>query len=146
MSIAIYTPSSDLSPVTARVERLRAVAVERAHTQLSNGEECTLLAVRSWWRTGDEASHMLRRGVMAGDILRGMTPVIDPDELLVGKYARRTLSAEEQVKLAHWRNYGEPATSKAHGQRAHMAIDYERVLRLGVAGVQAQITQYRAYP
>jgi formate C-acetyltransferase len=126
------------------VERLRAAALERAYAMPSVDDECVLLTARSWWRTGHEGSHMLRRGILAGDILCGMTPVIDADELLVGKYAYRTLTDDERSALAMWRAYGEPATSKALGQRAHMAVDYERVLRRGVAGIKEDIAGLRA--
>jgi len=136
--------SSDLTQASCRVERLREVAVERAHTPgACGGIECALLEARSWWSSRGESSHMLRRGILAGDILAGMTPVIDADELLVGKYAIRVFTPEEEAELDNWRKYGQPATSKADGQRAHMAIDYERVLRMGIVGVKAQIELYR---
>ncbi len=134
---------AELTPATPRVEALRRHALARAHTNAGN-QEAELAGARSWLRSGGEASHILRRGLLAGDILRDLTPVIDPDELLVGKFAYRALTDAEQAELARWRETGDPATSKAYGQRSHMAIDFERVLRLGVTGVRALIARFRS--
>ncbi len=132
-----------LTSATPRVERLRAHALAAAHDGCGAGPEVELLAARSWWGSGAEASHILRRGRLAGEILRGLTPVIDPDELLVGKFSPRPLTAEEAAEVARWQEYGEPATSKANGQRAHMAVDYDLLLRDGIAGLRARIERFR---
>ena len=137
MIYSLYTPP------TARVERLRDHAMARAQSMGDDGES-QLAAARGWLRSGNEINYLLRRGLLAGEILRNLTPVIDPDELLVGKYSFRPLTPQEQAELDEWQRCGEPATGKAAGQRAHMAIDYPRVLRLGIAGVRAQIGVYRA--
>jgi len=130
------------SAPTARVLRLREHALQCAQTLGSDGES-QLAAARAWLRSGTEANYLLRRGLLAGEILRQLTPIIDADELLVGKFFGRPLTPAEQTELDDWQRLGEPATGKAYGQRAHMAIDYERVLRQGVAGVRAQIAAYR---
>ncbi|HEY3331933.1 MAG TPA: pyruvate formate lyase family protein [Capsulimonadaceae bacterium] len=137
-------PLADLSSATSRVEQLRAIAIDRIPHVTGEDREVTLLAARSWWTSSGEASVILRRGMLAGDILRGMTPVIDTDELLVGKFSRRELTSDESTDIENWRKYGEPATGKAFGQRAHMSIDYDRVLRLGIRGVITQIERYRS--
>ena len=128
---------------TARVERLRARALEKAHAWVWP-REAELHAGRSWLASGSEGSLIVRRGLLAGDILRGLTPVIDEDELLVGKYCHCAPTAEEAEELDRWSRYGYPAMPKAYGQRAHMAIDYALLLREGVAGIRAQIGRYRA--
>ena len=138
------TPTIETFPAaTPRVERLRARAVAVAHGS-ADMREPEWLAARSWWGSAGQVSHILRRGILAGDILRGLTPVIDADELLVGKFARRALTDAEAAELHAWRQYGEPATDTAYGQRAHMAVNYERLLRLGVDGLRAQLAATRA--
>jgi len=127
-----------VNSTAGRVQRLRAHAAAAAHGVFDFSER-ELAAARSWLSTGTEASHLLRRGILARDILRRLAPVIDADELLVGKFPLRPPSAEENDELAAWRRFGEPATSKALGQRSHMAIDYERLLRLGVSGIRSQV-------
>ncbi len=87
---------------------------------------------------------MLRRGILAGDILRNLTHRIDPDELLVGKFSCRELTDDERKELEVWRASGARALGRAAGQRAHMAIDYERVLRLGVSGTRNLIERMRS--
>jgi formate C-acetyltransferase len=138
------TDTALLTPCTPRIERLRAHALAAAHACLGTGPEVELLAARSWWASGSASHHLIRRGKLAGDILRGMTPVIDPDELLVGKFSHRPLTDDEQADVNTWRAYGEPATSKAYGQRSHMAVDYDRLLCDGVDGIAARIARYRA--
>jgi len=82
--------------------------------------------------------------MLARDILSNLTPVIDDDELLVGKFSCRALSEAERRELTEWQRTGQPAMMRADGQRAHMAIDYDRLLRLGVSGVRDLIERYRA--
>ncbi|MHB0938980.1 MAG: pyruvate formate lyase family protein [Armatimonadota bacterium] len=127
---------------TPRVERLRERALDKVHGWEWPPEK-ELFAGRSWLASGGEGSLIVRRGLVAGGILRGLTPVIDDDELLVGKYYHRPLTAEEQEEFDRWCRYGHPAMPKAYGQRAHMAIDYALLLREGVAGIRAQIARYR---
>lgn len=66
--------------------------------------------------------------------------MIDDGELLVGKFSDRPLTDAEAEEHTNWWRYGAPSTGVVPGQRAHMAIDFARVLRLGVAGVREQIT------
>jgi len=127
---------------TSRVERLRGRALEHVHGWAAS-REAEVYAARSWLGSGAEGSLMLRRGLLAGDILRGLTPVIDADELLVGKYCRRSLTMEEEEELDRWHRFGNSAAPRAYGQRAHMAIDYALLLREGVAGIRTQIERYR---
>ena len=142
MSLEARCDLGALMDPTSRIKRLRKRVVKAALVP-PDSSEAALAAARSWLAHGGHPSHIWRRGRLAGDLLRGLTPVIDEDELLVGKFSRRPLTAEEATELANWQRYGEPATSKAYGQRAHMAIDYGRVLREGIEGVLAQIARYR---
>lgn len=132
------------NPATSRVERLRARSLERAFAGGPQQDaECEVSSAESWTRSASEPSHIVRRGRLAGDILRNLTPIIEPDELLVGKYARRHLDEREQAVVKNWREHGDPARGRVEGQRAHMAIDYERLLRLGITGVRDLIARNR---
>ncbi len=106
--------------------------------------ELELLATRAWVESSGEPWTVIRRARGTAAILRGMTPVIDPDELLVGKYCTRPHTPEEEAELAHYREWVGPAQPPVLGQRAHMAIDYDKLLRLGVSGLRRQIEGYRA--
>ncbi|MBC7236449.1 MAG: hypothetical protein H5T69_11470 [Chloroflexi bacterium] len=126
---------------TARVERLRSGILEQGEICRDEPE---LLWARSWMAHADEPWHLVRRAQATADTLRGLTPQIDADELFAGKFSSRPLSAEERAELAAWREGPARALPLVLGQRAHMAIDYERLLRLGLAGIRQQIAVYRS--
>jgi pyruvate-formate lyase len=128
----------------ARVERLRQHAVDQIASRPQRPQEPELLAARTWMRSADEPWTLVRRARETAAILDGLTPVIDRDELLVGKFSFRDLTLEEAAELERYREWGEVARAPAWGQRAHMAIDYDKLLRLGVEGLRKQIRNYRA--
>jgi len=47
------------------------------------------------------------------------------------------------AELARWQEQIAPATPRVDGQRAHMASDYELLLRQGLVGIREQIARYR---
>ncbi|MEE4195964.1 MAG: pyruvate formate lyase family protein, partial [Anaerolineae bacterium] len=65
------------------------------------------------------------------------------DELIVGKYFLRQLTQKEQAELDHFRENIEPYRVIEVGQRAHMAIDFEKLLHEGVDGIRKEINAYR---
>jgi len=127
-------------PVTARTERLRQRILA---DETIPRDEPELLWARSWMATGQEPWNLLRRARATAAVLEGLTPEIGPDELLVGTFTRRELSESERAELERWRWELSPAASPVWGQRAHMAIDYETLLRRGLRGLRRQIAQYR---
>ncbi len=102
-----------------------------------------LLWGRSWLSSSDERWNIVRRGMATAEILRGLPPEIGPHEILVGKFPTRPLTDEERAEFEHWRYDVTRATFQAFGG-SHMAIDYERLLRLGLVGLREQIAGYRA--
>ncbi len=126
---------------TTRVERIRETILDQGPIPR---EEPELLWARSWLSTSKEPWNIIRRGQATADVLRGVTPEIGPDDLLVGRFSTRELAAEERGELEHWRSDASHASSAVYGQRAHMAIDYEKLLRLGLSGVREQIAIYRS--
>jgi formate C-acetyltransferase len=127
-----------------RIERLRQHALDALQGTSNTSLEPELLAARAWMAHADEPWTVVRRARETAAILRGMTPVIDPDELLVGKPCPRELTPDEAAELERYREWGAPARPVVWGQRAHMAIDYDKLLRLGVDGLRRQIDGYRA--
>ncbi|MCX6028364.1 MAG: hypothetical protein NT169_03550 [Chloroflexi bacterium] len=127
--------------ITSRIERLRAHALEQLAAPLP--QEPELLYDRAWLAAASEPWNVVRRARATAGILGGLTPVIDPDELLVGKFCRRGLTTAEADELQRFREYAQPAMPPVLGQRAHMAIDFDKLLRLGVAGLREQIASYR---
>jgi len=125
---------------TQRVELLRERVLDKETIKM---EEPALYWARSWMATGGEPWHIIRRARATAAVLRNSTPVIDPDELIVGKYCPRDLTPGERQELENWNRYAVPAITSDQGQRAHMAVDYERLLRLGVTGIREEINARR---
>ena len=126
---------------TARIRRLREQILAQAEI---NREEPELLWARSWLGSGAEPWNIIRRAQATAAVLQGIRPEIGDDELLVGRFSCRELDTEERAELEHWRHDALRAASPVLGQRAHMAIDYEKLLRLGLLGIREQIRGYRA--
>ena len=124
-----------------RIGRLRQSIMDQGEI---TRDEPELLWARSWVKSAHEPWNIVRRGRAIADVLRGMTPEICPDELLVGRFSSRSLTSEEEAELVHWREVTSRAASRVSGQRAHMAIDYEKLLRLGLRGIREQIQEYRS--
>ncbi len=89
-------------------------------------------------------SDIYRRGYAKGFELKHATPVIYPRELIVGKPCYRALSVEEKSDYDMLRAKAVPALSPIGGQASHMAIDYDKLLRLGISGVTAEIDAFRS--
>lgn len=123
-----------------RIERLRAQFLLQGPV---TSREPELLWARSWLETANEPWNIIRRGQATAAALRGLTPEIGDDELLVGKFPSRLFTAEEEAELAHWRKDSIRATSPVLGQKSHMAIDFETLLRQGLSGVRRLIAVYR---
>lgn len=123
-----------------RIERLRARFLLQGPV---TSREPELLWARSWLKTANEPWNIVRRGQATAASLRGLTPEIGDDELLVGKFPSRLFTAEEEAELAHWRKDSIRATSPVLGQKSHMAIDYETLLRQGLSGIRRLIAVYR---
>lgn len=132
-----------MNPPTSRVQRLREHAIQLDDSRLRPPLEAELLAARSWISTAGEPWTLVRRAQRTADILRGLTPVIDPGELVVGKVCLRDLTPEEERELSQYQAWARPAEPPVQGQRAHMAIDFDKLLRLGIDGIRRQIHDYR---
>ena len=89
-----------ISQPSARIERLRQHALDCIQNESYSSPEPELLAARAWLASADEPWTVVRRARETAAILRGLTPIIDDDELLVGKFCPRELSAEEAEELA----------------------------------------------
>ena len=128
--------------VPRRVDQLRAHALDQLAAPAP--AEAELLHARAWLASAGEPWTLVRRARTTAAILAGLTPVIDAGELLVGKFCRRPLAEDEAQELQRYREWAEPAMAPVWGQRAHMAIDFDKLLRLGIDGLRREIASYRA--
>lgn len=132
---------SGVSGPTDRILRLREAARARRVPGLRS-EEGELLYLRGWLGSRDAPSGIERRARARAWELRSATPVIHPDELVVGKPCYRTLSPAEEEELRGLRDHVVPALPALGGQGSHMAIDYEKLLTQGVAGIRQEIREH----
>jgi trans-4-hydroxy-L-proline dehydratase len=132
-------------PATDRIERLRQQAlahIEAVSDPALASDERALLAARGWKDSAGETWTILRRARESASILNGMLPAIDDEELIVGKPYLHRLEPHEQAELDHFRENIAPFRVIEAGQRAHMAIDFEKLLQFGVAGIREEIAAY----
>ena len=139
---SVFGGERSLPPSTSRVERLRGHVLD--HPAPPSPAEPALWHSRSWLATSGEPWTLLRRARVTASILRGLTPIIDEDELIVGKFCHRSLSCEETAELEHFRETVEPTMAPVWGQRAHMAVDLDKLLCLGIDGLRREIEDRRA--
>ncbi|MEE4193956.1 MAG: hypothetical protein V2J07_02035, partial [Anaerolineae bacterium] len=89
-------------PPTERIQRLREHAlahIDAVSDPSQYAAERSLLAARGWKGSAREPWTILRRAQESASILNGLTPAIDDDELIVGKYFLRQLTQKEQAEL-----------------------------------------------
>jgi Pyruvate-formate lyase len=128
--------------ITERVIKLRDSALGEEVPGIRSPEG-QLLWYRGWLEGENCSSNILRRAYTKAYMLRNSTPVIGTGELIVGKPNYRVLSADEYDELEQYENYAGRAMANLQGQGSHMAIDYEKLLKLGVNGIKNEICNYR---
>jgi formate C-acetyltransferase len=106
--------------------------------------EIWLFERRYWLEHAGVASVLLRQARTRAACLRACTPAIDEGELIVGKPCGRAYTPDEEAEARLYRETIDPALIVPHGQRAHMAVDYEKLLRLGVSGVIREVEKRQA--
>lgn len=125
---------------SARIEALREAFLQR-ETVGGTSEEMRYLFAQGWrdhraeWITSRR--HTLARAAM----YLGQTPAIGENELIVGRPNHDVALTPAQKALVEEAYAWIP---QRMGQDSHMAIDYEKLLRLGTDGVRAQILAYKA--
>jgi pyruvate-formate lyase len=132
-----------MAQITKRIEKLRLHALNKDIRGIRSAEG-ELLWNRGWLQNYDEGSNIIRRAKTKAYVLKHSTPVIDEDELIVGKPCYRQLTSCEQKEWAMYSQYVTKASPRLEGQGSHMAIDYEKLLKIGITGVKNEINAYRA--
>ncbi len=131
-----------MKTATERVQRLRNHAMNASVPGIRS-DEGDLHWYRGWLSGRGAPTNLQRRGQAKAHMLAQATPVIDEHELIVGKPCFRDLTAAEDDELKGYRCQVADALPRLEGQGSHMAIDYEKLLRLGVSGIHEQIRTYQ---
>jgi len=122
---------------TPRIQRLRERALRRAFPFELNWEP-HLLRMESLRDSCAEPWHIVRRGRMTRYVLSHLTPVIDEDELIVGKTWLREAHAEHAARLKAVEPFA-AAQPVVGGQSGHAQLDLDLLLARGARGVQEDI-------
>ena len=123
-----------------RIEALREAFLRR-ETVGGTSEEMRYLFARGWRDNRGEWITSRRHTLARAAMYEGQTPVIGENELIVGRPNHDVALTPAQKALVEEAYAWIP---QRMGQDSHMAIDYEKLLRLGTDGVRAQILAYKA--
>lgn len=86
----------------------------------------------------------LRRAYAEADILYGMTPVINDGELISGLPNHDRLTPEELKEYHELERMMKAAPDTGGLTLGHMALDYEKLLRVGISGLLDEVRERRA--
>jgi len=86
----------------------------------------------------------LRRAYAEADILLEMAPVINDYELIVGLPDHSRLTPEEEAEYKELEKVMRAASDTTNLTRGHMALDYEKLIKVGVNGLIKEIEERRA--
>ncbi len=89
------------------------------------------------------SSH-LRRAYAEADVLYGMTPVINGGELISGLPNHERLTPEELKEYRELEKMMKAAPDTGGLTLGHMALDYEKLLHVGVEGLLSEIRERRS--
>lgn len=140
-------------PVTERIRKLRAlykmqpVASEIRPFYYSGDRWISLSFLESWADPAQGVTTRLRRAYAEAAELDGAKPLIHDEELIVGRLYFPAYSAEEQKRFDEL-YAGFQMVQSAHecnNSRAdHMALDYEKLLKVGLKGIMTEIEGQKA--
>ncbi|MBU0716437.1 MAG: hypothetical protein KJ964_13865 [Verrucomicrobia bacterium] len=137
----------NLIPATDRVVKLRKAALRAPVFECSIGifrpERVRLLFLEGWAAAATIPTCRLRRAQAEAYVLRNMPPVINPDELIVGCPDFSPLTEDEIRRSEKVASAGH-AIPGAGGLSSHMALDFEKLLTVGVNGLIKEIKARRA--
>ncbi len=130
-----------MEKASGRIERLRRHALNCKNPS----QEWAYYLAKGFIESGKtEKSTAIRHGMAKRHQLEQVRPVIDPDELIVGKYSTLPLDDAQQAEYELIQRYALPAQPIQEGQASHMAVDYQKLLRMGCEGVMQEIRQRMA--
>ena len=115
-----------------RIEKLRTHAL---NCKPSNAEWVYLFAKGFLESAKKEKAYCCRFAAATAYMLENAQPVIDEDELIVGKMSCRALTQTEQAEWENLKKYSLPSKPRLGGQASHLAVDYDKLLALGADGI-----------
>ncbi len=126
-----------------RIEKLREACLKERVPDLRSAEG-NLLWHRAFLQSGGSA--LTKRAAAKAAMHKGSTPVIGDNELIVGKPCYRELSEKESKELKTLKKRYNESAFPVSGQASHMAVDFEKLLKIGIDGVLSEIDGYLKMP
>ena len=131
-------------PATDRVVKLREVVLHSPIFERSirtfRPERVSLLFLEGWAAAVNMPTLTLRRAHAEAYVLRNMPQVINSDELIVGCPDFSPLTEDEILRLKKVESAGH-AIPWAGGLTSHMALDFEKLLAVGIDGLIKEIKE-----
>ena len=98
----------------------------------------------AWLMHADAPTTLLRRVMAEADMIAQEPVVLHDDDLIIGQPDITPLTDLEKEKFLDLRNRHLDHVQFVPGRLGHMALDYKKLLELGIEGILAEIDEYRA--
>lgn len=138
-----------------RIDRLRPLYKEFCQNPdkrpkfYSQDKRMTLGYLRGWRDNDGAVTSLLRHSLAEAAELDFYRPLINEDEIIVGRIDLEPYTEEEEKEFAKLYEmfYMSPISPRCEPSKArgdHIAMDYEKLLRLGINGLIAEIKEKKA--
>ena len=137
-----------LSLPSARIRNLRKYYSENSPMVINRDlvpwkcSHSLCLYIEGWLKNGNSPTMRLRRAEAERYMLEHTKPVIIPGELIVGQPDFSGFEGEEAERFAKYNELWS-AVPPARGRLDHMALDYPKLLNLGVEGLIDELKTHR---
>ncbi len=142
---------------TARIEALRQRAISASKTHVMDqdrerredgrygwDDRQLLHFYEAWLRHADEKTVLLRRALAEADMIAQEPVIFRDDDLIIGQPDVTLPSKEESARLKQLRDPYLDYVPQVMGRTGHMALDYEKLLKVGITGLLEEIEERRA--
>ena len=147
----MYTPEHK----NERIDRLRPIYKEFSQNPgkrpkfYSEDKRISLGYLRGWRDNDGALTTLLRHSLAEAAELDGYKPLISDDEIIVGRIDLEPYTGEEKEEFESLYRmfYMSPISPRRESSRArgdHIAMDYEKLLRVGVNGIINEIKEKKA--
>lgn len=98
----------------------------------------------AWEKAYTQPTTLLRRYVAEAEMIRNLPVMIFEDDLICGRADMRPLSDEERAHFEALRERNVKNSPQVLGRTGHMALDYEKLLRIGIEGILDEVRHYES--
>ena len=147
-------------PTSERVERLRVRAIQdslvhplpflegrtdyRRDDRYGWDDRQLMLFYESWEREYARPTTLMRRYAAEAEMIRNLPVCVFDDDLICGRPDQRPLDAAERERFERLRERNTHVSPQVLGRTGHMALDYAKLLRLGIEGLLDECDRYEA--